>query len=80
MICGGLIKASNDVIRICRIAERSTRHFQAIDKSNVVNKITLITMKNINIEQYFRNITSHILEQELLNNHILQLIKLILNI
>lgn len=77
---GGLIKTSHDVIQICKIAERTIKHFQAIDKSNVINKITLEAMKNINIDKYFTNLSLHILDQEPLNNHVLQLIKIIINI
>jgi len=77
---GGLIKASSDVIELCKISERTIRHFKAIDKSNVVNKITLEAMKYININKYFTNLSIHILDQEPLNNHVLQLIKIILNI
>ncbi|KAF0711424.1 THAP-type domain-containing protein, partial [Aphis craccivora] len=77
---GGLIKTSHDVIQICKIAERTIKHFQAIDKSNVINKITLEAMKNINMDKYFTNLSLHILDQEPLNNHVLQLIKIIINI
>lgn len=77
---GGLIKPSHDVVQICKIAERTIRHFQAIDKNNVINKITLEAMKNINIEKYFTNLSLHILDQEPLNNHVLQIIKIIINI
>jgi len=37
-------------------------------------------MKYININKYFTNLSIHILDQEPLNNHVLQLIKIILNI
>lgn len=42
---GGLVKASNSVIQICRIGERTVREFKQIDKPNTVNKITLSAMK-----------------------------------
>jgi hypothetical protein len=77
---GGLIKPSHDVVQICKIAECTIRYFQAIDKSNFINKITLEAMKNINIEKYFTNLSLHIIDQEPLNNHVLQLIKITINI
>jgi len=76
----GLIKANHDVIELCNISERTIRHFKAIDKSNVINKITLETTKKINMDKYFINLSLHILDQEPLNNHVLQLIKTIINI
>jgi len=76
---GGLVKASNSVIQICRIGERTVREFKQIDKPNTVSKITLSAMKYINMEKYFINLSTHILDQEPLNNHLLQLIKYILN-
>lgn len=36
-------------------------------------------MKYINMEKHFENLSTHILDQEPLNNHLLQLIKHILN-
>lgn len=76
---GGLIKPNKNVIEICKIAERIIREYQDIDKSNVVSKITLNCMKKINISKYFQQLTYHFFEQEPLNNHLLQLIKIILN-
>lgn len=77
---GGLIKPSLDVIEICKIAERVIREYTKIDKSNVVNKITIESMKRINISKYFNSLSSHFLDQEPLNNHLIQLIKIILKI
>lgn len=76
---GGLIKPNKNVVEICKIAERVIREYQEIDKSNVVSKITLTCMKKINISKYFPQLTNHFFEQEPLNNHLLQLIKIILN-
>jgi len=76
---GGLIKPSNDVISLCKIAEKVIRSYQGICQNNVVNKMTLIAMTRISIERYFQNLSFHILDQESINNHLLQLIKLIFN-
>lgn len=80
--CGGLIKPSYDVVQLCKITEHTIRQFKDIDKNNVINKITIETMKKMNMDKYFTNISSHIrvLDQEPLNNHLLQLIKIIINI
>lgn len=41
--------------------------------------MTLISMTRVNIEKKFQHLSCHILDQEPLNNHLLQLIKLIFN-
>lgn len=77
---GGLIKPHPDVIEICKIAERVLRGYAKIEETNVVNKITIESTRKINISKYFSSLDNHSFDQEPLNNHILQLIKQILNI
>lgn len=77
---GCLILPNHDVIEICKIAERVIRGYQRIDGLNVANRITIECMRKININKYLISSTNHFLEQEPINNHLLQLIKLIMNI
>jgi len=77
---GGLIQPNPDVIDICKIAERVIRGYQKIDGSNIVKRITIECMRKININKYFISLSNHFLEQEPFNNHLLQLLKLIMHI
>jgi len=38
-----------------------------------------MSMTRVNIDKYFQNLSCHILDQKPLNNHLVQLIKLIFN-
>lgn len=62
------------------LAERVIRGYQRIDGSNVVKRITIECMRKINISKYFISLSNHFLEQEPFNNHLLQLLKLIMHI
>jgi hypothetical protein len=74
---GGLIKPSVSVIEICKIAEmifKSNNNFAG----NVLLRLSYLTKKYIDINNYFPALNVHILDQDPLNNHLLQLLNLIL--
>lgn len=78
---GGLKKPSVDVIKICRITEKifiSRIHEIPKLSGNPINYLTIKTMSQININSLFTILNVHILSQSPINNHLLQIIKLII--
>jgi hypothetical protein len=71
---GGLLHASSDVIKICQIAENVFRFFIQSTPHPVVNKMVISGLRKIsNSYDPFASLNSHILNQDPINNHILQL-------
>lgn len=78
---GGLIKPSIDVTRICKIAEKifTSRIFEVPKHlEDPIQFLMLKTMAHINITNVFNCLNEHILTQSPINNHLLQIIKLII--
>lgn len=78
---GGLMKPSTDVIHICKITEKIfISRIHEIPKllGNPINYLTIKTMSQINISSLFTVLNVHILSQSPINNHLLQIIKLII--
>lgn len=78
---GGLIKPSIDVTRICKIAEKIfTSRIIEVPKhlEDPIQFLILKTMAHINITNLFNCLNEHILTQSPINNHLLQIIKLII--
>lgn len=78
---GGLTKPSIDVVNLCEIAEKNFILWitQAIkNQKNVIQFLIIKCMSSININLYFINLNKHIYSQSPINNHLLQIIKLIL--
>lgn len=69
---GRLVKVSHDVVELSKITEHTIWHFQAVDLSNV-NEITLMFMKKIHLNKYFKNVSLHIFDHEPLSNHLITL-------
>jgi len=78
---GGLTKPSNDVIHICKIAEKTfTSRLFDVPKhmENPVNFLIVKSMAHINIKNVFNCLNDHIITQSSINNHLLQIVKLII--
>lgn len=74
---GGLINASNDVIKLCYITERVIReHQNEINKQHPIERLIVIAMSRVTSD-IFDNVL-HMLEQAPLQDHRTILIKLIL--
>jgi hypothetical protein len=74
---GGLIKPSSDMISICKTAEIIFRSHN-ICSGNIVLKLIYLTKKQLDINTLFPSLNDHILDQDPLNNHLLQMLNLIL--
>lgn len=74
---GGLCKASSDVVKLCRVAEKACRGRCGIQR---VDQIVLFALREIDVSTYFLGLSGHILSQDPLNNHLLQLIDIILRV
>lgn len=73
---GGLIKPSEDVVKLCSIAERIFKQ-NTIFSGNVMKRLIYSAKKDLNTKLIFRSLDDHILDQDPINNHLLQLINLI---
>jgi len=75
---GGLKKPSKDVISLCKIGELVFKiHKHKLLAYNPIDFLIIKASSKININDYFTSLNIHILEQSPLNNHLLQLIKMI---
>jgi len=75
---GTLTNASADVVTLCKIAEKTFRENMSIlSERNILHTLLVKTMRKVP-NNIFSN-TSHLFDQSYLNDHRLQLIKLILN-
>ncbi|KAK5646591.1 hypothetical protein RI129_005055 [Pyrocoelia pectoralis] len=78
---GGLLYASSDVIKICQIAETVFRFFIQTTPHPVISKMVISGLRKINNSYNpFASLNSHILNQDPINNHILQLTSLVLKV
>lgn len=78
---GGLVKPTKDVVYICKIAEKIFRTFQHTlpsIKNNIIEYLTIKATSKLEIQNIFPEISEHILDQSPLDNHLLQIIKFIL--
>lgn len=78
---GELIKPSIDITRICKITEKIfTSRIIEVPKhlEDPIQFLMLKTMAHINITNVFNCLNEHILTQSPINNHLLQIIKLII--
>ena len=74
---GGLLPASKDVVEICTLAEKTLRSFQNIfNTKNLVHKIIIATLPKL--PSYIFDNHNHMLEQTVLSDHRMQLIKIVL--
>lgn len=76
---GGLCKAATDVVKICKIAEKVFRMFR-VDSNAQVKRMILYTFRQINGNNFFVELNQHILDQDPENNHILQLLNIVLKV
>jgi len=75
---GTLTNASADVVTLCKIAEKTFRENMSIlSERNILNTLLVKTVRKVP-SNIFSN-TSHLFDQSYLNDHRLQLIKIILN-
>jgi len=76
---GGLRKPSVDVIHLCQVAERVFKMYQSrlSTSSNIINFLIIKATSRISINKIFLSIAEHILNQEPLNNHLLQIVHII---
>jgi hypothetical protein len=73
----GLTMTNIDVFKICQIAKHIIRKYSKksyLSNDNYVLKLISL----LNFIKYFINLTNHFMVQEPLNNHLLQLIRLII--
>jgi len=78
---GGLKKPSIDVINICKVTVKVfNSRVQDVSKhlENPVTYFTIKTMAQININNLFPSLSIHIASQSPINNHLLQIIQLII--
>jgi len=78
---GGLIKSSTDVITLCKASEQVfISRINEVPKhlGNPIDFLIIKTMSQINIKNIFPSLNSHILSQSPLNNHLLQIVKFII--
>ena len=77
---GGLIRPNDDVTEPCRIGENVfwIHQHNFISNSNNSTKTFIINaFSRINISKYFLKLSNHIYNQNPINNHLIQIIKLI---
>jgi len=76
---GKLNKPTNDVTELCRIAENVFRTqpsiYKTIGATNIRETFIMKSFSKININKYFLNLSEHIYNQDLINNHLIQIIK-----
>jgi hypothetical protein len=77
---GGLIKAAVDVVTICKCAERVFRSVSHNTAAPNINKLLMLAGRQLNYTDLFKTLSNHILDQDPLNNHVIQLIKIILEV
>lgn len=80
---GGLTKPSENVIKLFEISEKvfmSRIHNTLNSHKNLIDFLVVKVMSNININEYLKSLSNHIYTQSPINNHLLQLIKIISNI
>lgn len=75
---GGLCKASKDVINICITAETIIKSETNFSVPNIILKLISAGTRHLNINQLFLSLDRHSFDQDPLNGHIIQLIRLIL--
>lgn len=75
---GGLTMANADVVSICQVAERTVREYTKKSNHISIDYLVLKSISILSIDKYFLNLTNHFMDQEPLNNHLLQMIRLIL--
>lgn len=77
---GGLTKPSTDVMHICNIAEKTfTSRIHDVPKhiEDPVNFLIVKSIAHISIKNLFNCLNDHILILSPINNHLLQIVKLI---
>lgn len=79
---GGLIKPSEDVVNICKVAESTFKsNIGKISKQgNIIQYLIIKSSAHLKINSLFTAISNHILNQSPLSNHLLQIVNLILKI
>jgi len=78
---GGLMKPSYDIIVLCKAAEqvfKTHQHQLSTIKDNPINYLIIKATSKIQINNMFKSLSDHILNQSPLNNHLLQIIHLTL--
>jgi hypothetical protein len=76
----GLIKAAVHVVTICKCAERVFRSVSHNTVAPNINKLLMLAGKQLNYTDLFKTLSNHNLDQDSLNNHVIQLIKIILEV
>jgi len=77
----GLIKPATDVIKLCKLSEQIfISKINEVPKhlGNPIDFLIIKTMSQIHINNLFPSLNTHILSQSPLNNHLLQIVKSII--
>lgn len=79
-IRGGLTKPSEDVVAVCKVAEFSFKNNtnKISEQSNIIQYLTVKSASQLNINQLFTGISNHTSNQSPFNNHLLQIVNVIL--
>ncbi|CAH1980465.1 unnamed protein product [Acanthoscelides obtectus] len=75
---GGLSKPTKDVVKVCTVAESIIKTETNFSIPNIMLKLISAAMRNLNFRELFLCLSEHCLEQDPLDGHIIQLIRLIL--
>lgn len=75
---GGLCKPSSDVVKICIMAKSVIKTMSNFSEANIINEMIMLCLRKINLNKIFTELTEHSMEQDPLQGHNLQLVKLIL--
>jgi len=76
-----LMKPSYDIIGLCKAAEqvfKTHQHQLSTIKNNPINYLIIKATSRIQINNMFKSLSDHILNQSPLNNHLLQILHLTL--
>lgn len=75
---GGLCKATKDVVKICMVAESVIKTTKNFSVSNIILRLVSAAIRNLNLNELFSCLSEHLLDQDPLHGHIIQLVRLIL--
>ncbi|XP_017884412.1 uncharacterized protein LOC108627613 [Ceratina calcarata] len=80
--CGSLKYLREDTLTTCTTTEKIFNIFKVENKLRITNfkhKMIVATIKNLNMCTLFKNFDAHSLEQDILDNHKYEIIKLIIS-
>lgn len=76
----GLINASDDVIYLCKLAEKEFRIFKLTENLNKDNTVEILVMKCLRNMQksIFKSLHDHMFDEISQGNHVISLVKIII--